>query len=175
MSGGFFERTPVAGTARSGLSTASGPFMALQNSPLGAQNFPHNPHRSRTGVLGGVHPSGYHPSWESGYGITSASATEDGRFSGNFLDAEGRMNRSGYKPAEMEFGNLDKQALEDLAGLSAPQREKPKFSGAAPIGYGRARGGNIAPSQSNDPSFAPNPGFGLVLSSREKDRFSGTS
>ncbi len=89
-----------AGTARSGLQTTAGPFMALQNSPLGAQNFPHNPHRSRTGVLGGVHPSGYHPSWESGYGITSARATEDDRLSGNFLDAEGRMNRSGYKPAE---------------------------------------------------------------------------
>jgi len=90
-----------AGTARSGLQNTAGPFMALQNSPLGAQNFPHNPHRSRTGVLGGVHPSGYHPSWESGYGITSAKWTEDGRLSElDLLDAEGRMNRSGYKPAE---------------------------------------------------------------------------
>jgi len=88
-----------AGTAVSGVQTGA-PLMALQNSPLGEQNFPHNPHRSRTGVLGGVHKSGYHPSWESGYGITSSSVTEDGTFNGKFLDAEGRMNRSGYKPAE---------------------------------------------------------------------------
>ena len=170
MAGGFLERTPVAGTARSGLSTVSGPFMDMQNSPLGEQP------ESRTGALAGNHPSGYHPSWESGYGITEGSATSDGTWRGRFKNAKGRLDMlSGYKLPEMEFGNLDKQALEDVAGLASPQREKPKFSGAAPIGYGRARGGNIPPSQSNDPSFAPNPGFGLVLSSREKDRFSGTS
>ncbi len=73
------------------------------------------------------------------------------------------------------FDKLDSEALQDIAGLASPQREKPRFGGASPIGYGRARGGNIPPSKSNDPSFAPNPGFGLVLSSREKDRFSGTS
>jgi len=73
------------------------------------------------------------------------------------------------------FDKLDPETLQDIAGLASPQRENPRFGGAASIGYGRARGGDIPPSKSNDPSFAPNPGFGLVLSSREKDRFSGTS
>ena len=168
MSGGFLERTPVAGTARSGLSTKSGAFMDMQNSPLGQQP------ESRTGVLAGDHPSGYHPSWESGYGITEGSATPDGKWRGTFKNAKGRLDMlSGYKPPEMEFGNLDKQALEDVAGLATPERQPAKALSAPGIGYARGQGGNVPLSKGYEHTYAPNPGAALFVPRREKDRFAG--
>jgi len=122
--------------------------------------------------------SGMHPGMESGYQPTYGTLNQPpvlGVPQLGYKPVSNISTSTGAPDQRSWFDKLDKQALEDLAGLSAPQREKPRFGGAAPVSYGRPRGGNIAPSQSNDPSFAPNPGFGLVLSSREKDRFSGTS
>jgi len=75
------------------------------------------------------------------------------------------------------FDKLDPQALEDVAGLASPQRQQGKVLPAPGISRGgkQGGGGRIPLSQPSEYTFAPNPGFGLVLSSREKDRFSGTS
>jgi len=125
--------------------------------------------------------SGMHPGMATGYqpvyGVLNQTPIDssignphlDPRYSSVISTSTGAPDQRSW------FDKLDSEALQDIAGLASPQSEKPKFGGSSPIGYGRARGGNISPSQSNDPSFAPNPGFGLVLSSREKDRFSGTS
>ena len=75
------------------------------------------------------------------------------------------------------FDKLDPQALEDVAGLASPERQQGKVLPAPGISRGgkQGGGGGIPLSQPSEYTFAPNPGFGLVLSSREKDRFSGTS
>jgi len=81
------------------------------------------------------------------------------------------------EPKTSWFDKLDPQALEDVAGLASPQRQQGKVLPAPGINRGgkQGGGGGIPLSQPSEYTFAPNPGFGLVLSSREKDRFSGTS
>lgn len=105
--------TAIPGTAISGVRSVSGPLMALQNSPLGDQNFPHNPHRSRTGVLGGIHKSGYHPSVESGYGIRRLSKNDElSGFSGNFDGPERRINENRYEEPDT-YTSTDVKALQE--------------------------------------------------------------
>ena len=124
---------------------------------------------SPTYMGGGPGYYGQSPNYGIQYDMTPSMTKAQNRY--RQLDTV--KDTYGKEPSWLDKLNPD--ALQDLAGLMPPESEKPRFGGAAPVSYGRPRGGNIAPSQSNDPSFAPNPGFGLVLSSREKDRFSGTS
>jgi hypothetical protein len=124
----------------SGVQTASGPFMQLQNSPLGMQP------EFRTGVLAGIHRSGYHPSWESGYGMTSGSATSYDKFRGKFLDAQGRLDKNEYKQRE---GGLNSKAFWEAMAEQEPYVDQTTAPPGGFVGESRVQGpvgtGKITP------------------------------
>ena len=144
--------TPIPGTAVSGVQTVSGPLMALQNSPLGEQA------ADSTGVLAGVHKSGYHPSWESGYGVSRMNVAEDDSFRGGFLEAEGRMKKSSeYKPAETYTAEQVKELKEEYAKqqeiLAAQRQQFAELAAGSgtpqPTGAGSVNVGSRGPIQIN--------------------------
>jgi hypothetical protein len=73
------------------------------------------------------------------------------------------------------FDRLDKQALEDVAGLATPQRQQGRTLGAPGIGFARAQGGNVPLSKGYEHTYAPNPGLALFVPQKEKNRFAGMS
>ncbi len=73
------------------------------------------------------------------------------------------------------FESFDPQALEDLAGLTPPERRKGKVLAAPGIGYARGQGGNVPLSKGYEHTYAPNPGLALFVPQKEKNRFAGMS
>jgi len=101
--------TAIPGTAVSGVRYVSGPLMALQNSPVGVEI------ENRTGVLGGIHKSGYHPSIESGYGIRELSrgdTNDESDFYGYFDSRNDRINENRYKAPDT-YTSTDVKALQE--------------------------------------------------------------
>ena len=80
------------------------------------------------------------------------------------------------EPQTSFFDKLDKQALEDLAGLATPQRQQGKVLPAPGISRGGRQGGRGIPlSKEYDHTYAPNPGLALFVPQKEKNRFAGMS
>tara|TARA_X000001382_G_C3114257_1_gene160982 strand:- start:111 stop:545 length:435 start_codon:yes stop_codon:yes gene_type:complete len=72
------------------------------------------------------------------------------------------------------FDKFDPQALEDLAGLTPPEKQQGKVLPAPGIrGGGRYGRADIPLSKEYDHTYAPNPGEVLYVPRREKDRFAG--
>lgn len=72
------------------------------------------------------------------------------------------------------FDKFDPQALEDLAGLTPPERQQGKVLPAPGISRGGRLGrADIPLSKEYDHTYAPNPGEVLFVPRREKDRFAG--
>ena len=74
------------------------------------------------------------------------------------------------------FDKFDPQALEDLAGLTPPERRQGKVLPAPGIRGGGKQGGRGIPlSKEYEHTYAPNPGLALFVPQKEKNRFAGMS
>ena len=74
------------------------------------------------------------------------------------------------------FDKFDPQALEDLAGLTPPERQQGKVLPAPGISRGNRHGrAGIPLSNEYDHTYAPNPGKALFVPEKEKNRFAGMS
>ena len=74
------------------------------------------------------------------------------------------------------FDKFDPQALEDLAGLTPPERRQGKVLPAPGIRGGGKQGGRGIPlSKEYEHTYAPNPGLALFVPQKEKNRFAGIS
>ena len=101
------------------------------------------------------------------YNITPSMTTAQNRYS------QLPTVKDTYGKEPSFFDKLDKQALEDLAGLATPQRQQGKVLGAPGIRSARAQGGNVPLTKGYEHTYAPNPGAALFVPRREKDRFAG--
>jgi len=80
------------------------------------------------------------------------------------------------EPKTSFFDKFDPQALEDLAGLTPPERRQGKVLPAPGIRGGGKQGGRGIPlSKEYDHTYAPNPGLALFVPQKEKNRFAGMS
>lgn len=80
------------------------------------------------------------------------------------------------EPQTSFFDKFDPQALEDLAGLTPPERQQGKVLPAPGISRGDRHGGAEIPlSKEYDHTYAPNPGLALFVPEKEKNRFAGMS
>lgn len=101
------------------------------------------------------------------YNITPSMTTAQNRYS------QLPTVKDTYGKEPSFFDKFDPQALEDLAGLTPPERRQGKVLGAPGIRSARAQGGNVPLSKGYEHTYAPNPGAALFVPRREKDRFAG--
>ena len=130
--------------------------------------------------------SGMHPGMESGYqpvygvknkipqdismsrGDPLLGGISNPRYSSVISTSTGAPDKRSW------FDKFDPQALEDLAGLTPPERRQGKVLPAPGISRGGRQGGRGIPlSKEYDYTYAPNPGEVLYVPRREKDRFAG--
>lgn len=123
--------------------------------------------------------SGMHPGMESGYQPVYGELNQPpvlGVPQLGYKPVSNISTSTGAPDKRSWFDKLDKQALEDLAGLTPPERQQGKVLPASGIRGGGKQGGRGIPlSKEYDHTYAPNPGLALFVPQKEKNRFAGMS
>ena len=121
--------------------------------------------------------SGMHPGMESGYQPVYGALNQPhvlGVPQLGYKPVSNISTSTGAPDKRSWFDKFDPQALEDLAGLTPPERQQGKVLPAPGISRGGRHGrAGIPLSKEYDHTYAPNPGEVLYVPRREKDRIAG--